>query len=348
MKKYLVGLVILLLSTGCSFMVKTPVVADYQKLNQINQISTRNDIEIMMGIPQSVGVHIVNGHTYDLIFYFGLSGRLTISSANMDSGTAFISYQAENPVNILYFTSKSTDPKITFNKEFPIKTLSEKLILGQSNISVVYEVMGQPQYKGRRIDKNSEVVHNIAFWDASQVQNNGAIKEKWLLIGFDNQDIIQDLIWVSSMPEDIKDFGEIGEQNLKQITRLAMAGFLPYFELQSINTSTKIDTTQVDAMLKSNPSNIKTIKDIIGTPTALGIKSFKNDSPMVLSNWSFSKIEMKGNEDNFIPPGASEEEREKFGQEQSYMVMDITQSRLIVGHDSQGEIKEIFWFKPIK
>lgn len=194
MKKYLVGLVILLLSTGCSFMVKTPVVADYQKLNQINQISTRNDIEIMMGIPQSVGVHIVNGHTYDLIFYFGLSGRLTISSANMDSGTAFISYQAENPVNILYFTSKSTDPKITFNKEFPIKTLSEKLILGQSNISVVYEVMGQPQYKGRRIDKNSEVVHNIAFWDASQVQNNGAIKEKWLLIGFDNQDIIQDLI----------------------------------------------------------------------------------------------------------------------------------------------------------
>ena len=69
---------------------------------------------------------------------------------------------------------------------------------------------------------------------------------------------------------------------------------------------------------------------------------------MVLSNWSFYKIEMKGHEYNFIPPGSSEEQRKILGQGESYMVMDITQGRLIVGHDSKGEIKEILWFKPVK
>jgi hypothetical protein len=57
---------------------------------------------------------------------------------------------------------------------------------------------------------------------------------------------------------------------------------------------------------------------------------------------------MKGYEDNFIPIGASKEEIEKSGQLESYMVMDVTQSRLIVGHNIQGEIKEILWIKPIK
>jgi hypothetical protein len=339
----------MLFSTGCSFMAKTPIVADYQKLNLINQMSTKNDVEKMLGTPQGVGVHIVNGHTYDLTFYYGLAGRFSLfGSANIDTGTAFISYQANNLADLLYFTSMATGPKISFDIDFPIKKLSEKLILGKSNISVVCEIMGQPQYKGRWIDKSNKVAHSVFFWDASQIQNNSAIKEKWLLIGFDNQEIVQDLNWVSSMPEDIKDFGEISEQNLKQLTRFTMAGFLPYFEPQSISTSTKIDPIQIDAVLKSNPTNIKTIKDIIGTPTAIGIRSFKNNSPLILSNWSFSKIEMKGYEDNFIPIGASKEEIEKSGQLESYMVMDVTQSRLIVGHNIQGEIKEILWIKPIK
>lgn len=349
MKKWLAVLVILFFSTGCSFMVKTPIVADYQKLNQLNQMSTRNDVEVMLGTPQGIGVHVVNSHAYDLVFYSGLAGKFSLfGSANVDSGTAFISYQGKDLVDLLYFTSLSTGPEISFEMDFPITKLSDKLILGKSNINVVYEIMGQPPYKGRWIDNTNKISHNTVFWDASEAQKDGAIKEKWLLIGFDNQGIVQDLTWVSSIPEDIKAFGEISEQNLKQITRFTTVLFLPFFEPQSVSTSTKIDPIQVDAILERNPTNIKAFKDVIGAPTSIGIRSIEGNPPIVLSNWTCSKIEIKGTENNFIPFSAPVEERGKIEQRESYMVMDITQTRLIIGHDSQGEIKEIQWFKPIK
>ena len=328
-------------------MVRTPIVADYQKLNSINQSSTRNEIELMLGSPQGTGLHMVDGQVYDLSFYYGLSGKFTFSSAQFDSGTSFITYQSGELKGILYFTSKSTDPEISFSIELPIKPFLEKLVIGQSNINLAYEILGQPQYKGRRIDKDKGILHNLAFWGTSQPQNNASMKEKWILLGVDNQNIIQDIIWVSSYPEDIKAFGEVGEQQLKQVSRL-IPGFLPYYDPQSISTSTKIDPVQVDALLKTNPTNIKAVKEVLGLPTAIGIKNLMNNSPMILSNWTFSKIDIKGHEDIFIPPGISEEEKERLEQQKSYMVMDVVQSLLLVGHDTNGDIKEIIWVKPVK
>lgn len=115
-----------------------------------------------------------------------------------------------------------------------------------------------------------------------------------------------------------------------------------------MSTGTKIDPIQVDALIKSSPKNVKEIISVLGLPTALGIKSYDGNEPVVLSNWSFSFVEMKGEEHNYIPPMATEEEKEKLKDGVSYMVMSIDQSRLMVGHNANGEVKEILWVRPTK
>lgn len=337
---------LILLTGGCSFNVKTPVVADYQKLNTVQLTSTRNDIELMLGTPQGSGLHIAYDNSYPLSFYYGFAGVFTLSTAKCDSGTAFMSYDGDRPVHILYFTSKASGPEIILNKDLPIKKLVGQLVLGQTNVQAVYDALGPPDYAGKRIDKRTGAVHNVAFYDASQPQNDGAINEKWILIGYDDHQITQDLIWVSSRQDDITEFGTIEPSQLKQLSRMTVAGFLPVLEPQALSTGTRIDPTQVDALIRTKPRHIKQIRDILGNPSALGIKSFKGDPPMLLSNWSYSNIEMKGTEHSFVPTGASEEQRRELEQAPSYMVMDISQSRLMVGHDQEGIIKEIIWLKP--
>lgn len=81
---------LILLTGGCSFNVKTPVVADYQKLNTVQLTSTRNDIELMLGTPQGSGLHIAYDNSYPLSFYYGFAGVFTLSTAKYDSGTAFV------------------------------------------------------------------------------------------------------------------------------------------------------------------------------------------------------------------------------------------------------------------
>jgi hypothetical protein len=95
-------------------------------------------------------------------------------------------------------------------------------------------------------------------------------------------------------------------------------------------------------------TNVQKVYQTLGNPTALGIKSFKGDPSMFLSNWSYSKIEIKGTEDNFVPVGPSGEQKMEVEQAPSYMVLDIAQSRLMVGHDQEGIIKEIIWLKPFR
>jgi len=200
----------------------------------------------------------------------------------------FVTYEKEKPINILYFTSEVSGPKITFNKNLLIKELADEIILDKTNIEKAFDILGAPEYEGKRINTQTGVINHIAFYDASKLQNDGAI-----------------------------------------------------------NTGNKIDQCQVDALLRKAPNNIDEIKKVFGDPSALGIKSLKGEEPMVLSNWSYSNTEMKGKEHNFIPPGASDEEREKLANGKTYMVMEISQSRLMVGHDKEGRIIEIIWFKPI-
>lgn len=331
--------------SGCSFNVKTPHVANYSNLDKITATTTQNDVAILLGAPQSVGTYHHRGAAKALQFYYGFAGTFTLSSARMDSGTAFISYADSKPSDVIYFRSKATGPEITFSKPLSIKEIASSVALGLSRVDDVFQALGHPEYEGSRIDFTANVKHRLAFWDASEVQQAGAIKEKWLLIGYDDQRVVQDIIWASSLPEDIQEFGAIEEHKLKQLSRSTVAGFLPVLEPTGMSAGTKIDPVQVDALMKSPPPTVQKVIEVLGRPSALGIKSFKGDTPMLLSNWSFSSLEMKGEEHNFIPPGASQEEMREI-MDASYMVMKIDQSRLLVGHSPDGKITEIMWFRP--
>lgn len=346
---FLVMFAILLTMTACTFKIKTPVTADYQKMDifPLNKM-VRNDLEVALGSPQGRGIHYIHENEHDLTFYFGFAGTATLSSLNYDSGTAFITYENEKPLNILYFTSRISDQGIPIGKDLATGKLLKELKIGQTRVADIYAYLGNPYYTGKRVDNYNGIYHNIAFYDVSVLANDGAVKEKWILIGYDEKNVVQDLIWVSSSPQDIRELGSIEPQQFKQLSRMTVAGFIPMLEPQSLSTSTKIDPVQVEALLKTKPKKIGDFLKVLGKPTALGIKSFAGEPPMILSNYSFSKVELKGNEHNYIPPSASEEQRKKLSSGESYMVMDITQSRLMVGHDNEGNIKEIIWVKPWK
>lgn len=196
--KKIVTIIAATLMSGCSFMVKTPIVANYDNFGKISGNSTKNDIALLLGSPQGEGVHIYDGTLKELQFYYGFAGRFTLSSAQFDSGTAFITYDSNRPVDLTYFTSKATGPEISLTKSLSIKTLAGKLKLGESRIDDVYKVLGNPDYEGKRVKLKNNINHKIAFWDASQLETKGAIKEKWILVGYDAVGITQDLVWVSS------------------------------------------------------------------------------------------------------------------------------------------------------
>lgn len=343
--KNFAALVLVALLSGCSFMIKTPVVADYSNLDKISSITTKNDVAILLGTPQSRGTHIIKDKANDLDFYFGFAGTFTMSSAKYNFGTAFVSYKNEKPDNLIYFTAKP-DKEIQLSQNLSIKLVADKIILGKSKIDSVFQVLGPAQYTGRRVGFENGIDHSIAYWDASELQPEGSIKEKWLLIGYGNDRTVQDLIWVSSRPEDVREIGEISEQQLRELSRTTFVGLIPVMEPTAMTTGTKIDTVQVDALIKNSPKNIKEFISVLGSPNALGIKSFSGDEPMGLSNWSFSKVEMKGEERNYIPPNASKEDIDRLQSSGSFMVMSVEQSRLMVGHDADGKIKEIMWLRP--
>jgi len=347
MKQLLIVLMISALS-GCSFMIKTPTVANYENLSRIDGSTTKNDVAVLLGAQQGKGIHVYDGNKHELHYYHGFAGKFTSSTALYDSGTAFITYGSDHPVELIYFTSKASGPEISFSKNLSIKKLADTIKLGESKVDAVFSSLGQPDYVGRRINYKKNIDHKIAFWDSSKIETKGAIKEKWILVGYDESGIVQDLIWVSSSDDDIREFGEISEQQMKQLSRMTVAGFIPMLEPTAMNTGTKIDPVQVDALVNKSPQNIKHIIDILGKPTALGIKSFDGDPSMNLSNWSFSTVEMKGRESNYIPPMASEEERKHLSEGKTFMVMSVEQSRLIVGHNSKGEVQEIRWVGPVK
>jgi len=338
---------VILVMAGCTFNVKTPIVANYDNLDLIEKNTSRNDIAVFLGTPQGIGVYGQKDALNELQFYYGFAGKFTLSGADYDSGTAFISYKENAPIDIIYFNSKITGKEIPRNNNLNIKAIADSLQLGKSSIDDLIKVLGNSAYNGRRINVPSNIFHSIAYWDASTLQPNGAIKEKWLLVGYDKNRIVQDFIWISSNLEDIKEFGQVSEQQIKQMSRTYLAGFVPIMEATGIDTGTKIDPMQVNALIQTNPKNIKDIINVLGKPSALGIKSFEGSESLSMSNWSFSKIKLEGDESNFVPASATEQQRKELAGTK-FKVMSLEQSRLMIGHSADGEIKEILWTHPIK
>lgn len=338
-------LAIVFITSGCTFMIKTPIVADYSKLSTIDKLSSKSDIERIIGKPQGDGVHIINGKQYDLKFYHGMYGKFTLSTALMNSGLAFISYSSNEMKNVIQMSRKISDGELLLKRPIPVKSLTNKIVIGQSKIDPIIELLGQPMNTGKRVDKENGISHDLAYWDATKFQDNKEILEKWLLIGYDTERKIQDIIWVSSDPEDIKGYGEIAEQTFKQINP---SGIFKYNGSPTIESSNNIDSFYVDSLLNNRIDNVKKFIDTFGLPTAVGIKSFKNEPPLNLSNWSYSKMKISGRVEGYIPPNASGEDYKNDMVGKTYFNMDVKQTRLMVGHDSSGNIKEVFWAKPFE
>jgi hypothetical protein len=336
------------LLSACAFHVKTPVVADYQKLNSIDLSQhSRDDIQIKIGQPQGVGIHRIGDKSHEMYFYSGFAGVLSTSSAQYDSGTALVTYESGKPVDVLYYLSSAKGPAIKFDQDIPVKKIAGRLKPETTKIEEIEELLGPPAYQGRWLSATAGTNHRVAYYDSSVVEGDGRIKEKFLLLGYDDNRTVQDVVWVSSFPGDIQDFGEISIQKATQISRTQIVAFFPVDQPLEAETGPKLDPVMIESLLSKQPSNVAKIKEILGKPTAVGIKTFRGEVPLIISSWSQANIKVVGQEKRFVPPSATEEERKDAESSQSYYVMQVNQTRLMVGHDHSGTIREIVWFRPL-
>jgi len=245
---------------------------------------------------------------------------------------------------LIYFKSKVSDKEIALRKDLNIKLVADMLQSGDPGFDALTAAIGLPDYTGRRVNFPGNIHHTVGYWEASRSESNGAIKEKWLLVGYDENKTIQDLVWASSDAKDIKAYSDATEQKM---SGTAAAGFLPPLKATDLDTGTRIDAAQVDALLRTNPANVKDIVKLIGKPNALGVKTFKSGDSLNLSNWSFMKVDVKGEERDYAPPNATEEQRKQI-RESTFTVISIEQSRLMVSHTPEGEIKELLWTYPTR
>ena len=344
----LLSIIIALNMSACSVPVKTSSSVPEHKTftKNIRPNMSRDEVLIQLGAPQSTGVHIIDNKNNKLDYYFGLSGDVGLGGANLKSGTAFMTYENDKLVQVIYYSTDGVQ-KISGDKEIPINKIIDEIIIGESSIDKAYEILGQPDFRGIRFQFHKGINHKILFYDASEIPDDGSIKEKWLLIGYDDFSIIQDIIWVSSEQKDIKSFGEISPQQLMQISRMDQADFgIVYAKPESFSTNTKMDAVQIEALLRTAPSNISDITDVLGKPTAYGIKSLKGDIPVILAHYSHMSLEITGREEKYIAANADEETRNEHATNKKYYVMDAKQTFLMIGHDIKGNIQEIIWIKP--
>lgn len=336
------------LAAGCTISVKTPSVADYERLHAIDSDgATREQIEIDLGSPQGTGIHRIDGEDFALDFYYGMVGTLTYfpsQKAAVDSGMAFVSYASDGTLkHLVYFTSRQDGPPVEFGEDLPIKEIAEAIELGKSNANAAYDLLGEPSYRGRRLSPSEGIEHQTLFYDVSEAQTQGAMKERWLIVGIDPSGVVKDLAWVSSYDGDLESASEVEPQTLQTFSRLDQAGMLAYWQPSSIATDTQLDPVRVHALLRTQPPHIDAFVEALGKPNARGFKYFAEQEPWVLSNWSSMSIDVGERQSRYVPPSLRDDPESK---PKSYMVMDVEQARLMVAHTQEGEVKEVIWFAP--
>jgi len=332
---------------GCSISVKTPIVADYARFDAMHGPDiSRNEVELAVGSPQGTGVHKLGEEDLDLDFYYGLVGLLTYfpnEKARLDSGMAFASYSENKLAQLIYFNSKKDGPPIKIGREIPIYSVVSSIAVGVSPIEHLYEVLGEPDYSGRRINTGLGLEHSVVYYDGSQVQSDGALKERWLIVGFDSDGVVQDVAWASSFDEDLDATAVLARQTMQTFSRLDWGALGPVWQPTAIATDNPLDPTQVEALIRANPTQVSDFVSVLGRPSAMGLKSFKEHDPWVLSNWSYVRVDLEGRESGFIPPSRRADPAAK---PKSYEVMDFQQARLLVAHTIEGSVTEVIWFAP--
>lgn len=326
---------------GCTINIKTPIVADYKKLEEIDATKLdKTQVELLLGTPQGKGVQMYEGKKYDLYFYTGFIGEASSGEARLDSGTVFVTFDNDKCVHLLYRLA-SIAKTIRLNQPLPIDKFFDNILIGKSTVNDVLNVLGEPTYQGRRVNLLGNVTHKILWYDSSKLEKtDGAMIEKWMMLGYDNNGVIQDVMWVSSVQDDIKDLGKAQSNEAKIL----------YGTLGATGMSTErvIDPMQVDALLKTSPQNVSEIENIMGPPSAVGVRLVKETDALIMSSWTHVKLKVLGREQLYrAAVQASKEAAPAAKEPESYVVMDVKQSMLIVWHNSKGNIKEYFWFRPI-
>lgn len=333
---------------SCAVLVKTtevPAVATLESADLDGM--TRTQFEILMGGAQSKGVHIVEGRSLDMLYYFGMKGVMTLfpsQGAQIDSGMAFASFDEDERLEeIVFVRSRFDGPEIKIGGVLPVAKVADHVTLGQTSIAQLEELLGTPSYRGSRFNAASGVRHSLSFFEASKAESSGLLRERWLLAGHDESGVVQDLLWASSFPEDMKSLGEVAPQSLMAMTKLDVSFPLPVVRADSVSSSTKIDPVQVEAIIRTAPTSIDGYIDVLGKPTAVGFKAFSEHEPWLLSHWSYMQSEYLGNE-KLPPMEPSADGRE--ARPKSFMVLDIQTTRLMVAHTPDGAVREVIWLRP--
>lgn len=335
---------------GCVINIKTPSVPSFERLQSAEpEVMSRTDFEILMGTPQSVGIHWLDGTKYALTYYYGIMGQMTVfpgQSAQLDSGMVFAAFDGEDNLSeLVYVTSDFDGPKLNLGGgSLSVVDVAEGIEAGVSTIDELESILGEPSYRGRRFSSGHGVHHDLAFFDTSEVGRSGVVKERWLLAGFDEGRIVQDLLWASSFEEELESIGKVELPKLRRMTRMDYGYRYWVTTTESVSSSNRIDPVQVEALLRTQPATIDEYVEVLGTPTARGFKTFEEHEPWAIAHWSHMSTDFIGNERN--PAMDNSVNEDGTPRERTYMVMDVQTTRLMVAHTPEGEVKEVIWLRP--
>jgi len=343
------GLCVLL--AGCYVPIKTaklPPVAELHDRDLENL--TKTQVDILLGTPQSSGLHRIGDEAFALCYYEGLMGLVNALTGfgNLDSGTALITSSGDEVKEVLYWFSQYSGPKVGPYSSLSYEAL-DPLMIDATERSEIVELLGEPNRIGRRYHAPSGLVHDVLFYDGS-TQKSKQLTEEWLIVGFDDAEVLRDLFWVSGVRGDLEEFGSVEEQGLRNLIQLDHGGMFPISRLESISTSSQLDAVRVEALLSTQPHSIDQVEAVLGPPHARGIRAFRGEQVLIAALWSSLKADSLGSESwpvQWAPERRSARSRPS-GQSRkaSYQVVEQSISRLIVLHDESGGVQEVMWMKP--
>jgi len=341
--KTLTLITLLTMVTGCTFLIKTEDVADYRKYKEISKDSTITQAVKILGTPASTGIHFYNGNKHNIEAYIGMYGKFGMSAATYTTGISFLTHDANSIERLLIMSREIADGERELGTDKEIKDVTKDIIFGKTTIDSITSKFGKPlNSNGTLYSKDSNINHQLHYWDFSKMPKDKPIIEKMLIIGCDKDNTIQDLFWISSMENDIKSIGDVKSSTVKDISgNYGIGNFIDSQKLL-ISTDNLIDRFKVDdVMSKINSStNVNTVIENIGLPTARGIYRIYPNETLIVASWSHSTTLVKGKDRSFVPFEATED---NVG---SYLNIAIKQTRLIIMHDQSGIIREVMWLKP--
>lgn len=336
-------LVMMAVSSGCTFLIKTENVVDYRKYNEISKETPVKKAKSILGTPAGNGVHYYNGIKHNMEWFNGLYGKFGLSAGTYSTGISFLTYENDSISRLMIMTRNIADGERELGTDKDIKDATKDIVIGKTSITEVIAKFGTPlNTNGTLFYNEDNVGHKLFYWDFSKMPKDKPIIEKMLIIGCDPTNTIQDLFWISSVEEDIKSIGSVKTSTVKDIS--GSYGINNFIDSQQmlLGTDNVINKIKVDEMIDgiSPALNISSVIEKIGLPTARGVYRIYPKDTLLVASWTHSNMMIKGKDHSFVPFEATEDNSG------TYFSMAISQTRLIIMYDLTGAVKEVIWLKP--